>query len=87
VLAQEHRIYPLAVRWFAEGRLVRNHGRVNLKDDPASQSCSPLKCRVLPFGVESARGGCPGGSPQQMSLVYDPTAMAKARPGDRHLHP
>jgi phosphoribosylglycinamide formyltransferase-1 len=38
VLAQEHRIYPLAVRWFAEGRLVKNHGRVNLRDDPASQS-------------------------------------------------
>ena len=38
VLEQEHRIYPQAVRWFAEGRLVKNHGRVNLKDDPASQS-------------------------------------------------
>jgi phosphoribosylglycinamide formyltransferase-1 len=38
VLALEHRIYPLAVRWFAEGRLVKNHGRVNLRDDPASQS-------------------------------------------------
>lgn len=38
VLAQEHRIYPQAVRWFAEGRLVNNHGRVNLKDDLASQS-------------------------------------------------
>ena len=38
VLGQEHRIYPLAVRWFAEGLLVKNHGRVNLKDDPASQS-------------------------------------------------
>jgi len=38
VLAQEHRIYPQAVRWFAEGRLEINHGRVNLKDDPTSQS-------------------------------------------------
>ena len=38
VLAQEHRIYPQAVRWFAEGRLVNNHGCVNLKDDLASQS-------------------------------------------------
>lgn len=38
VLAQEHRIYPEAIRWFAEGRLVNLHGRVNLKDDPASQS-------------------------------------------------
>ena len=38
VLAQEHRIYPQAVRWFAEGRLVNNHGCVNLKDDLTSQS-------------------------------------------------
>jgi phosphoribosylglycinamide formyltransferase-1 len=38
VLAQEHRIYPQAVRWFAEGRLEINQGRVNLKGDPASQS-------------------------------------------------
>ena len=38
VLQQEHRIYPQAVRWFAEGRLVKNHGRVNLKDDLTSQS-------------------------------------------------
>ncbi len=38
VLVQEHRIYPQAIRWFAEGRLVNNHGRVNLKDDLTSQS-------------------------------------------------
>lgn len=38
VLAQEHRIYPQAIRWFAEGRLVNAHGRVNLKDDLTSQS-------------------------------------------------
>ncbi len=38
VLAQEHRIYPQAIRWFAEGRLENLDGRVNLKDDPASQS-------------------------------------------------
>jgi len=38
VLQQEHRIYPQAVRWFAEGRLVKNHGHVNLKDDLTSQS-------------------------------------------------
>lgn len=38
VLAQEHRIYPLAVRWFAEGRLEIRSGRVNLKGDMASQS-------------------------------------------------
>ncbi len=38
VLVQEHRIYPQAVRWFAEGRLAIRHGCVNLKDDPTSQS-------------------------------------------------
>jgi phosphoribosylglycinamide formyltransferase-1 len=38
VLQQEHRIYPQAVRWFAEGRLEIRAGRVNLKDDPTSQS-------------------------------------------------
>ena len=38
VLQQEHRIYPQAIRWFAEGRLIKNHGRVNLKGDPTSQS-------------------------------------------------
>jgi phosphoribosylglycinamide formyltransferase-1 len=30
VLAQEHRIYPQAVRWFAEGRLRLDAGRVAL---------------------------------------------------------
>lgn len=38
VLAQEHHIYPLAVRWFAEKRLVNNDGHVNLLGEPASQS-------------------------------------------------
>jgi phosphoribosylglycinamide formyltransferase-1 len=38
VLAQEHLIYPQAVRWFAEGRLTIRDGRVNLKDDFTSQS-------------------------------------------------
>jgi len=28
VLAQEHRVYPLAVRWFAEGRLQLTDGKV-----------------------------------------------------------
>jgi phosphoribosylglycinamide formyltransferase-1 len=45
VLAQEHRIYPQAIRWFAEGRLVNIQGRVNLKDDLTSQS-------VLTTGTE-----------------------------------
>jgi phosphoribosylglycinamide formyltransferase-1 len=30
VLAREHQIFPLAVRWFAEGRLHLNDGRVTL---------------------------------------------------------
>jgi phosphoribosylglycinamide formyltransferase-1 len=30
VLEQEHRIYPLAIRWFAEGRLTVQNGRVLL---------------------------------------------------------
>jgi phosphoribosylglycinamide formyltransferase-1 len=41
VLRQEHRIYPLAVGWFAEGRLAVGHGRVNLKGDLTSQSVFP----------------------------------------------
>jgi phosphoribosylglycinamide formyltransferase-1 len=38
VLAQEHRIYPQAIRWFAEGRLAVQHGRVNVRDDLTSQA-------------------------------------------------
>ncbi|MBU2640979.1 MAG: phosphoribosylglycinamide formyltransferase [Gammaproteobacteria bacterium] len=38
VLAQEHRIYPQAVRWFAEGRLRIQQGRVNVLDDLTSQA-------------------------------------------------
>lgn len=35
VLAQEHRIYPLAVRWFAEGRLaLGGDGRARLDGEP-----------------------------------------------------
>ena len=38
VLQQEHRIYPEAIRWFAENRLVKMDGRVNLCGIDASQS-------------------------------------------------
>ncbi|MDP1927424.1 MAG: phosphoribosylglycinamide formyltransferase [Thiobacillus sp.] len=38
VLAQEHRIYPQAIRWFAEGRLLNQQGRVNVRDDLTSQA-------------------------------------------------
>jgi phosphoribosylglycinamide formyltransferase-1 len=41
VLQQEHRIYPQAIRWFAEGRLLINDGHVNLLGDQASQSVFP----------------------------------------------
>lgn len=37
VLAQEHRVYPQAVRWFCEGRLTVRNGRVQLRDGPAAQ--------------------------------------------------
>jgi phosphoribosylglycinamide formyltransferase-1 len=43
VLAQEHRIYPQAIRWFAEGRLHNQHGRINLQGDWASQSVFPTE--------------------------------------------
>jgi phosphoribosylglycinamide formyltransferase-1 len=35
VLKEEHRILPLAVRWFAEGRLTMRDNRVWLDDRPA----------------------------------------------------
>ncbi len=35
VLRQEHRIYPQAVRWFAEDRLRLENGRVRLAAEPA----------------------------------------------------
>lgn len=38
VLAQEHRIYPLAVRWFAEGRLRVEDGRVRLAASQGSDA-------------------------------------------------
>ena len=36
VLAQEHRLYPQAVRWFCEDRLAIRDGRVVLRDGPAA---------------------------------------------------
>lgn len=38
VLQQEHRIYPLAIRWFVEGRLVVENGLVRVNGDEAAQS-------------------------------------------------
>jgi phosphoribosylglycinamide formyltransferase-1 len=34
VLCEEHRIYPQAIRWFAEGRLRLEHGRALLDQQP-----------------------------------------------------
>ena len=41
VLQQEHRIYPQAIRWFAERRLIKNGELVNLSGIEASQSVFP----------------------------------------------
>ena len=38
VLRQEHRIYPLAVRWFIEGRLVVENGIVRVNGAETNQS-------------------------------------------------
>ena len=38
VLRQEHRIYPQAVRWFAEDRLRLDGGRVRLVDAPTDET-------------------------------------------------
>lgn len=38
VLRQEHRIYPLAVRWLVEDRLVVENGRVRVKSAKAEQA-------------------------------------------------
>jgi len=38
VLRQEHRIYPLALRWFAEDRLVIENGIVRVTGQDAAQS-------------------------------------------------
>jgi phosphoribosylglycinamide formyltransferase 1 len=35
VLRQEHVVYPRALRWFLDGKLVVENGRVNLKDGDA----------------------------------------------------
>jgi len=43
VLQQEHRIYPQAIRWFAERRLIKNGDLVNLSGIEASQAIFPDK--------------------------------------------
>ena len=39
VLRQEHRVYPQAVRWFAEGRLRLENGRVRLSEEIKGATC------------------------------------------------
>jgi phosphoribosylglycinamide formyltransferase-1 len=34
ILRQEHRLYPLVVRWFGEGRITLADGRVEVKGVP-----------------------------------------------------
>jgi phosphoribosylglycinamide formyltransferase-1 len=41
VLAEEHRIYPEAVRWFLEGKLVIANGVVRVKGDHPQQTYAP----------------------------------------------
>jgi phosphoribosylglycinamide formyltransferase-1 len=38
VQQQEHIIYPLAVKWFAEGRLSMQDGRAQLDNEPLPAS-------------------------------------------------
>jgi len=48
VLAEEHRIYPAALRWLAEGRLAIDGGRVSINGAAAAEGAalpSPGRCR------------------------------------------
>ena len=38
ILIQEHRIYPQAVRWFAEGKVSLDNGRVRLAETQSNQA-------------------------------------------------
>ncbi|WP_372758804.1 phosphoribosylglycinamide formyltransferase [Litorivivens sp.] len=44
VLEQEHRIYPLAARWFAEGRLTLNGNQAELDDNALPPTGFPFHC-------------------------------------------
>ena len=46
VLQQEHRIYPLAIRWFAEGRLVLRDGRALLDGKPCPATAGMPEVRL-----------------------------------------
>ncbi len=42
IQAQEHQIYPLAVKWFAQGRLTMSNGRALLDGEPLGPSGYPI---------------------------------------------
>ena len=56
VLVQEHRIYPLAVRWLAEGRLRLVNGRVVL-DAPQTGDAALLSPCLAGKGERGWREG------------------------------
>jgi phosphoribosylglycinamide formyltransferase-1 len=41
ILRQEHRLYPLVVRWFAEGRVLLKDGRAEVSGVPTTLLFSP----------------------------------------------
>ena len=46
VLVQEHIIYPLAVKWFTEGRLTYNKGRAEMDGQPLPLTGCQLDSRI-----------------------------------------
>ena len=47
VLEQEHRLYPQAVRWFAEGRLRIDGARVRVLPPPDADTVAAANDRAL----------------------------------------
>jgi len=56
ILVQEHRLYPQAVRWFVQGRLVIAQGRVCV-DRSVDRSVDPSVDRSIDAGVGAAVDG------------------------------
>ncbi len=54
VLEQEHRLYPLAIRWFAEGRLRLDGERVWFDGEPLAE---PLRMACCPPHTSRFSGG------------------------------
>jgi len=57
VLAQEHRIYPQAVRWFVEGRLVAADGRVAVQGEARAADAWTVPALDAP-GSGACASGC-----------------------------